>query len=190
MAPELFNTGKGKSGLSTCESDTFAFGMVTFEVMNARLVESFHGFETPSCTFLQVFTGKLPFPENKTWGAMMKKIIDGGRPQRPSGGKELGLSDELWELVRSSLAHEVEKRPSVPAFVDFLEKATPDIAALEALTAFDANSEDDVQKLRHMFEYGDNTLLGMREEETLVVIEVFDRVNHIARHPFRPPGHF
>jgi len=115
----------------------------------------------------------------------MKKTIDGERPSPPSGGKELGLSDELWELVQSLLAHEVGERPSAPAFVDFLEKATPDIAALEELIEFDANSEEHIQKIHQMFRYGDNTLFGMREEGSLVVIEVFDRVNH-AQHSFMP----
>lgn len=119
----------------------------------------------------------------------MKKIVDGERPSRPQGGEELGLSDELWELVQSSLAPELEKRPSASAFVDLLEQATPDIAALEELIEFDASSEDDIQKLRRMFEYGENTLLGMGEEDTLVVIEVLDRVNSFAQHLFAPLEH-
>jgi len=188
MAPELFNTGSGKSGLSTQGSDTFALGMIAFEVRNARRGVSFHGFETPSFTFPQVFTGHLPFPENTVWGTVMKKIIAGERPSRPSRGKELGLSDELWELVRFSLAQEVEERPPASAFVGFLEKATPDIAALEELIEFDENSEEHIQKIHQLFGYADNTLFGMREEGTLVVIEVLDRVNH-ARHLFVPLEH-
>ena len=108
---------------------------------------------------------------------VMMKIMGGKRPSRPPKGTELGLSDELWGIIQSSLAHEVEKRPSVSTFVNFLEKATPDIAALKKLTGFDANSQGDIQKLRRVFEYGDNTLLGMREKESLVVIEVFDQVS-------------
>ena len=66
-------------------------------------------------------------------------------------------------------------------FVEFLEKATPNIAMLKELTEFDANSEDDIQKLRNVFEYKDNTLFGMREDEALVVIEVLDRVGFLVR---------
>lgn len=94
----------------------------------------------------------------------------------------LGLSDELWKVVQSSWAREVEKRPPVETFVELLETANPSIAVLEGLTKFDAESEDDIQKLCHMFEYGDNALLGMRKEETLVVIEVFDRVSLPTNH--------
>ena len=106
----------------------------------------------------------------------MKRITDGERPSRPSGGKKLGLSDELWEVIQSSLAQEAEERCPLSRFINFLEKATPDTAVLKALAEFDANNEEHITKLRRMFGCGDNTLLGMREEETLTVIEVFDRV--------------
>jgi serine/threonine protein kinase len=187
MAPELFTiNNKGKSGLPTCESDAFALGMVTFEARNVCREILFHDSETPFCAFFQVFTGRVPFAEDRaedrTSVMIMKKITDGERPPRPPEGKNLGLSDEFWKVIQSSLAHEVEKRPPVETFVVLLEKATPNITVLEELTNFDANSEDDIQKLRHMFGYGDNTLLGMRENETLAVVEVFDRVSPLAHH--------
>ena len=180
MAPELIKTeDEEKSGLSTSASDVFALGMVTFEVRNVRCERLFHKVDTP-LRFSQIFTGQVPFPEFKTSAVVMKKIIDGERPQRPPKGKKFGLSDQFWEIIQSSLVHEAKQRPPVGTFVEFLKKATPDIALVEELTEFDANSEDDIQKLRKMFEeYGDNTLSGMREEETLIVIEVFDRVSFL-----------
>ena len=116
---------------------------------------------------------------------VMKRVVDGIRPSRPQKGKKLGLSDELWELILSSLAHEAERRPLVSTFVIFLERANPSIALFEELSQIDAYSEDDIQKLRRMFEYEDNTLLGMRENETLVVIEVFDQVSLLIHPDFR-----
>ena len=142
----------------------------------------FDGFESPPCTSLQVFTGQVPFVEYKASAMVMKMIIDGKRPQKPSKVKKLGLSDEFWEIIQSSLVREVEKRPPVGRFIEFLKKATPEIAVLEGLAEFDANSEGDVQKLRHMFGYGDNALLGMREDETLALIEVLDRVGLPVQH--------
>ena len=114
----------------------------------------------------------------------MKRITDGERPSRPSRGEKLGLSNELWEVIQSSLAQEAEERCPVSRFIKFLEKATPDTAVLKALTEFDANNERHITKLRQMFGCGDNTLLGMREEETLTLIEVFDRVK-LRSPPFR-----
>ena len=107
----------------------------------------------------------------------MIKIIDGDRPSRPPRGEEFGLSDDLWKIIQSSLAHKADERPKISTFVDFLGKAIPDLTVLKELTEFDADSEEHIQQLRHMFGYGDNTLLGMREEETLAVVEVLDRVN-------------
>ena len=141
-------------------------------------------FETPSRTFRQVFTGKLPFSERNTSLQVMIRIADGRRPSRPPNGKKLGLSDERWELMQSSLAHEAEGRPPIFTFVTLLEKANPDIAVFGELAQIDAYSDDGIQNLHRMFQYEDNTLLGMRE--TLVVIEVFDRVSLLAHHLFTP----
>ena len=121
---------------------------------------------------------------------VVERIVNGERPSRPPMGEILGLSDDLWEIVQSSLVSEVEERPLASTFVDFLEKATPDITVLKQLTKFDANSKEHVQSLRHIFGYGDNTLLGMRKEETLVVAEVLDRVNPLTHHLFTLPGRF
>ena len=120
---------------------------------------------------------------------VMKAIIDGERPQRPPTGKRLGLSDEFWEIIQSSLAHEMTTRPPVETFIEFLEKATPDMVILRELTEFDASSEGDIQKLRNMFKCGDNTLFGVREDEALIVIEVFDRVGSLVP-PFVPVPRF
>ena len=126
-----------------------------------------------------MFTGQVPFPKDKSLAIVMKRIIDDERPPRPRRGRKLGLSDEFWGIIQSSLVQEVTERPSVSVFVDFLGRATPDIAVLKELARFDPNSEEHSKKLHHMFECGNNTLFGMREEETLIAIEVFDQVNLI-----------
>ena len=187
MAPELHD--QGNFSFRTRDSDIFALGMITIEVRNTYHGRLPYGFETLSCTSLQLFTGQVPFPEDRASANVIKRIIDGERPPRPSEGKELGLSDELWEFVRSSWIHEAEGRPPVSAFIGLLEKATPDIVVLEQLSEFDADSEEHIQGICRMFEYGDNTLLGMREEETLVVIEVFDRASPCSK-PLHAPRTF
>ena len=186
MAPELFNITNGEFGLPTDESDIFALGMVTFEVGNTYHGRSFHGFETPFRNSPQVFTGQVPFQENKSLAIVMKRIINGEKPQRPLEGGRLGLSDEFWEVIQSSLAREVKKRPSASTFVGSLEKAIPDIAVLKELTKFDANSEGHIRKLCHILQLEDNTLSGMRVEETLTLIEVFDQVSLFAHCLFIP----
>ena len=132
----------------------------------------------------------MPFPESKASPIVIKKISDGERPSRPKKGEDLGLSNGLWRIIQSSLAHRAEERPSISVFVDFLEEATPDIAMLEQLAKFDANSEEHIQNLFHMFECRDNTLFGMREQETLVAIEVFDRVGLLTPTSSHPSAGF
>lgn len=68
-------------------------------------------------------------------------------------------------------------------FTGFLEKATRYMAILKKLTKFDANSEGDIWELHNLFEHGNNALFGMGDDETLVAIEVFDRVGSLVRHP-------
>jgi len=73
---------------------------------------------------IQVFTGRVPFPDDNQVIAM-RKIVGGERPSRPSA-TELGLSDELWAVIQSSLASEVEKRPMVSVFEDLLGRVGPE----------------------------------------------------------------
>jgi len=42
----------------------------------------------------------------------------------------------------------------VGTFVEFSE-VTPEMAVIKELTEFDKNSEDDIQELRKVFEYGE-----------------------------------
>ena len=122
-----------------------------------------------------MFTGKVPFSENKVF-LVTKKIADGERPPRPSKTTRLGLSDELWASIESLWAHEVADRPPASTFVDLLERVNPDIDSLEELTSFDPDSEEHLTKLQSIIKYRDNTLFGMREDESLVLIKLFDRV--------------
>ena len=68
MAPELFETSKGKSGLSTRESDIFALGMVTFEVRNAYLVESFAVLKYHLVPYLRYSPDNCRFPRIRSGG--------------------------------------------------------------------------------------------------------------------------
>jgi len=56
--------------------------------------------------------------------AVMLRVIQGERPARPEEAIELGLTDDLWELIRSAWAQDAEHRPPVEKIVDFLLRAT------------------------------------------------------------------
>lgn len=118
----------------------------------------------------------MPFSESERSYVVIRKIAGGERPPRPPKSTRLGLSDELWAVIQASWRHELAERSALSTFVDLLERANPDIATLEELTGFDENSDDHLAKLHTIFGYSNNTLFGMREKETLVLVEVFDRV--------------
>ena len=128
-----------------------------------------------------MFTGQVPFLENEGF-VVTEKIADGERPSRPPKTTKLGLSDELWAAIQSLWAHDASKRPPLSTLVDLLEGANPEIALFEGLRKFEADSEEHIKNLQRVFDYGDNALLGMREEESLVLIEVFDRVGFTVPH--------
>ena len=127
-----------------------------------------------------MFTGQVPFPERKGFVVALK-IVGGERPPRPPKTTKFGLSDELWAVVQSLWAHEASDRPPLYTLVDLLEKANPEITLLKELMEFNGNSEEDITKLRNMFDCGDNALFGMREDESLFLIEIFDRASFIVQ---------
>lgn len=174
MAPELLSVGQHANGSRspTSQSDVFALGMVVIEVAIPFIL--YHVLSVLTC-HIQVLTGEVPFPKNKSF-VVARKIVDGERPPRPTKNTRLGFSDELWKATQLSWTREADRRPSVTTFVDLLERANPNIALLRELTNFDPNSEEHLSKLQTMFDYGENALLGMRENESAILIEAFDQV--------------
>ena len=127
-----------------------------------------------------MFTGHEPFP-GKQETSVTRKIANGKRPSRPLGTRKLSIPDELWAAIESLWAHEAGDRPPLSSFVDVLERANPDISLLEQLMGSD-NPRENIQTVRSLFDYGENALLGMRECESLILIEVFDRVGYTVLH--------
>ena len=107
---------------------------------------------------------------------MTRKIANGERPSRPPNTEKLEISNELWTAIQSLWVHEADHRTPLSTFVGLLERANPDIALLEELMEFDGSSEEHIKNLHLVFEYEENTLLGMREYESLVLMGVFNRV--------------
>ncbi|KAF9651282.1 kinase-like protein, partial [Thelephora ganbajun] len=102
MAPELvfpiLAMDEELPSHSTKESDVYALAMVTIEV----------------------FTGLIPFHSYQRDPVVIKNIMLGERPKRPSRATELGLTDGLWDLIQSGWAQNASERPSVPTIIDSL----------------------------------------------------------------------
>jgi len=91
MAYELISAEDLDHSNVTTESDMWAFGMV----------------------LLEIFTGDFPFAHVNNEYAVSWKIKAGERPSRPgAGATTLGLSDDMWELMRSCWENDPSRRPT------------------------------------------------------------------------------
>ena len=68
-----------------------------------------------------MFTGLIPFHSYQRDPAVIQRIMVGARPERPEA-TELGLTDDLWDMIRSAWAANANERPSVPTIIDFLSQ--------------------------------------------------------------------
>ena len=103
MSPELLDPDRFgfRDGRPTKESDCYAFGMVVYEVLS----------------------GQAPFAQFKDF-IVMRKVIDGERPERPRGMQGTWFTDELWEMVKLCWAHESNARPSLDTVFQCLKDAS------------------------------------------------------------------
>ncbi|KAG8687338.1 hypothetical protein FRC08_012043, partial [Ceratobasidium sp. 394] len=87
-APELLDDGPKQSQ----EADVYALGM----------------------TILEIITGKVPYCEKTSIGAVMKAIITGKIPARPESHipSKSQDGDALWSLLEDCWASEPKERPS------------------------------------------------------------------------------
>ena len=53
----------------------------------------------------------------------MFKVMNGERPARPAEAVGVGLTDDLWDLIKSAWAQDKQHRPPVETIVDFLLRA-------------------------------------------------------------------
>ena len=97
MAPENFNS----NGRPTKASDCYALGMVIFEVLS----------------------GETPFSPHSN-PLIMKKVLDGERPERPRGEGGALFTDTIWEISELCWKHEPGERTNAKAVLRCLEGAS------------------------------------------------------------------
>jgi hypothetical protein len=70
---------------------------------------------------LQVFTGRLPFHNLVRNERVILSVMTGERPGRPpEPAKQLGLDDEIWNLMQDGWAHSPCNRPNIGNFLKLL----------------------------------------------------------------------
>jgi len=87
LDPDRFGVGDGRP---TKRSDCYALGMVILEVLS----------------------GKPPFP-NYNGMTVMRKIVEGERPERPEGEEGVWFTADLWEMLEQCWSLEPERRPTI-----------------------------------------------------------------------------
>ena len=103
MGPELIDPDRFgfKNSRPSKESDCYALGMVIFEVL----------------------TGYPPFLGHINV-VVMRKVVDGERPERPQGPKSVWFTDALWEALGKCWSPQPEARPQVGLVLDYLERSS------------------------------------------------------------------
>ena len=103
MSPELFDPEQFglKDNRRTKESDCYALAMVV----------------------LEVFTGQVPFPRYDGF-IVVRKVMNGERPERPQGPEAGWSTDDLWEMLEQCWSPDPKTRPAVEAVLECLEKSS------------------------------------------------------------------
>lgn len=104
MGPELLDPEKFglDSSRPTKESDCYALGMVIYEVL----------------------TGRAPFASLSKDYIIMRKVIEGERPERPTGAIGARFPDDLWGMLGLCWETRVENRPSTATILNCLEQVS------------------------------------------------------------------
>lgn len=108
LAPELlFPEEFGlQCARRTKETDIYALAMVMYEVSPLSISLVFlqlqvsHAFVYVTHSPYQVFSGSFPF-EGLRNEASILRIRSGDHPNRPKNGTDLGLTDELWKMMKT-----------------------------------------------------------------------------------------
>ena len=104
MAPELLDPEKfGLDGSHpTKESDCYALGMVIYEVL----------------------TGRVPFASLSKDYIIMRKVVDGERPERPTGAIGARFPVDLWEMLGLCWEARAGNRPNTGTILNCLEQVS------------------------------------------------------------------
>ena len=120
LDPELFAS---KNARHTKESDCYALGMVILEVL----------------------TGQAPFPCCNNL-VVMRKIVEGERPDRPQGPEAVWFTDGLWRMLERCWLPIPKLRSTVEDVLECLEQgsATWGLLSLSADRDSQMNSDDEL----------------------------------------------
>ena len=98
MSPELLDPPSPSRGHPTRQSDCYALGMVIYEVLS----------------------GQAPFSQD-TDHVVMRKVLEGGHPDRPQGAQGKLFPDGIWEMLEGCWERQPSNRPTLAAILRCLQ---------------------------------------------------------------------
>ena len=103
MSPELFEPERfgARDSNRTESSDSYALGMVIYEVL----------------------TGQLPFSQYNRYAAVAK-VLRGERPERPQEMEGRWFTDDVWGILGRCWEPKPNDRPSIEDVLQHLEEAS------------------------------------------------------------------
>jgi hypothetical protein len=106
------------------------------------------------------------------------KVINGERPSRPEGSLELGLTDDIWELVQKCWRHDRETRPQISFVLNRLRACAPRIPRHERLSDFDPNSQESIDIVRSILDGPLDVVFApdVTDDNQIKFIEMLDQV--------------
>ena len=121
MSPELLHPDQYglKDSRPTKESDCYALGMVIYEVLN----------------------GQAPFMPFKDY-IVIRKVIEGERPERPGGAEGEWFTDDLWRMLNLCWETQPESRPGTEAVLKCLEEVSMGWKPLSPQVESDVESDE------------------------------------------------
>ena len=121
MSPELLDPSRFGflDGQATKESDCYALGMLILEVL----------------------TGQPPFPHYNP-STVVRKVVNGERPERPQGPEAVWFTDDLWGMLKQCWSPKPKVRPTAE---DILEHLGWGSAAWEPLPPAEQADNDNLR---------------------------------------------
>ncbi|KAK0217921.1 kinase-like domain-containing protein [Armillaria fumosa] len=125
------------------------------------------------CVCLELYTGRAPFHDIFHDPAIVLKVAEGKRPERPSGSE--AMPDELWKLVESCWSHQFSDRPHIDTVVNIMSTLSHPLRILaspraDILTPIQEKVNLGYQKRVHFDvpdSSGSTTSLGSTSAQTL-----------------------
>ncbi|KAJ7882056.1 kinase-like domain-containing protein [Mycena olivaceomarginata] len=117
-----------------------------------------------ACVAYELFTGKLPFPELPTDGAVIDAVIKGRRPSQPASCSGTAALDDLWKVLQHCWEEQPERRPTCGQIVERLTGTVIQATATQSTPDWDHTS---TSRFRRSF-LGQPSLPSVLEIERII----------------------